>query len=157
MDNDSKQKEKLQRLLGNWEGITSTWFEPGKPAVEETNRGTFKVGVNENFVVYEYESTLQGSPFKGMAMYGYDAAQKKFQSSWVDSFHMGGAIMFSEGESTESGFSIIGSYLYESVRYNWRTNLEIVNDDEITLTSYYISLEGEESKAVETVYKRVSK
>lgn len=154
---NSKQKEKLQRLVGSWEGTTSTWFEPDKPPVEETNKGTFKAGVSENFVVYEYESVLQGNPFKGMAIYSYDAGQKKFQSAWVDGFHMSGAIMFSEGDATENGFSIVGSYMYENVSYNWRTQLEIVSDDKIILTSYYISLEGEESKAVETVYTRTSK
>jgi hypothetical protein len=152
---DTKQKEKLQTLLGSWTGKMSTWFEPGDPISVEENTGTFKAGVNENFVVYEYASSMQGNAFKGMAIFGYNPAKQQFQSSWIDSFHMDGAIMFSEGEITENGFSILGSYTYENVKHGWRTQLEIISADEIVLTAFNISF-GEETKATETRYTRSS-
>ena len=51
--------------------------------------------------MHEYPGELQGKPFEGVAIYGFDLATNKFQSAWVDSFHMSTAIMFSEGDAGE--------------------------------------------------------
>jgi Protein of unknown function (DUF1579) len=154
---DSKNTETLQNLLGAWEGTTKTWLEPGKQAIEEKNTGTFEKGVNDNFVVHTYESSMQGKPFKGLAIYGYDQEKETFQCAWIDGFHMSGSIMFSEGKATEKGFSVLGSFSYGDAKYGWRTEVTIVDADEIKITAYFISPEGEEEKGVETIYKRSSK
>ncbi len=66
--------------------------------------------------------------------------------------------MFSEGKRGDKDFSMLRSYAYvtpEAEQYwGWRTNIEIVSDDEIVITAYNISPEGEEVKATETVYKK---
>lgn len=151
----SSQIEKLQLLLGDWTGVTKTWFEPGKAPVEGKIKGKFAPGVNENFIMYTYESMMDGKSFQGFCLYGYYSEKEVFQGAWVDSFHMGGSIMFSEGKATEKGFSILGSYVYSTISWGWRTEIEILNDNEIVITSYNISPEGQEDKATETTYTRV--
>ena len=37
---------------------------------------------------------------------------RHFQSTWIDSFHNGTAIMFSEGRKGNDSFTILGSYAY---------------------------------------------
>jgi len=39
--------------------------------------------------------------------------------------------------------------------WGWQTELEIIDDNEIILSDYNISPEGEETKAAEAVLKRV--
>jgi hypothetical protein len=151
----TKQRDKLNSLIGSWEGTTLTWFEPGKDPVKAANKATFKPALNENFVEQEYESSLEGKPFHGKALYAYDSSNEKFQCSWIDSFHMSSSIMFSEGNATEKGFSVLGAYFYEKIRWGWRTEFEISSKDEIKITAYNITPEGEDFKALETVYKRV--
>ncbi len=153
--NNSKNIEKLQKLLGTWEGISKTWFEPGKEAIEEKNTATFEKGVSDNFVIHKYESALEGKPFHGHAIYGYYQEKEQFQCAWIDGFHMSGSIMLSEGKATEKGFSVLGSYSYENIAWGWRTVIEILNDNKIKLIAYNISPEGEEYKGIETIYNRV--
>ncbi len=67
--------------------------------------------------------------------------------------------MFSEGKKGTTDFTMVGSYAYVTPEieqhWGWRTNIEIINDDEVMITAYNISPEGQDDKATETVYKRV--
>ena len=100
--------------------------------------------------------TLAGQPFEGVAIYGYDLATSKFQAAWVDSFHMSTGMMFSEGDPGEK-FAVLGSYDAggpDVPRWGWRTEIEVTDDNNIVVTAYNITPEGEESKATETRYQR---
>lgn len=149
----------LSRLGGEWEGTTKTWFDPDKLADESPVRGIMRLILDGRFIMHEYKGSLSGKPFEGIAIYGYHLALKKFQCSWIDSFHNGTAIMFSEGKKGADDFAMVGSYAYVTPEmeqhWGWRTNIEIISDDEVMITAYNISPEGQEDKATETLYKRV--
>ena len=109
--------------------------------------------------MHEYKSSFGDKPLEGIALYGYHLDLEKFQSAWVDSFHNNTAIMLSEGERGNKDFKMLGSYTYVTPEteqhWGWRTEIEIISDDEVMITAYNISPEGEETKATETAYKKV--
>lgn len=149
----------LSNLSGEWEGTTKTWFEPGEVADESPVRGSMRPILGGRFIMHEYKGSLGDKPLEGMAIYGYHLGLGKFQSAWIDSFHNGTAIMFSEGKRGEDSFTMLGGYAYVTPeleqQWGWRTEIERINDDEVKITAYNISPEGEEARATETLYKRI--
>lgn len=146
----------LGQMVGNWAGITRTWFEPGKLADESPWQASLRLELGGRFLVHQYEGTIQGKPLSGRATYGYSLERQKFQAAWVDSFHMGSAIMCAEGERTADGFWVLGQYdVPGGVPWGWRTVVSLRKADELVVAMYNISPEGQEDIGVETVYRRV--
>jgi hypothetical protein len=149
----------LSRLEGSWKGTTKTWFDPSKLEDESPITGTMKLILDGRFILHEYTSSFGDKAITGMAIIGYHLELQKFQCAWIDSFHNGSAIMFSEGNKAEQNISVLGSYAYVTPEveqhWGWRTNIEILNDTEVVITAYNISPEGQETKATETVYKKI--
>ncbi|WNG32926.1 DUF1579 domain-containing protein [Archangium violaceum] len=147
---------RLGQLVGEWEGVTRTWFEADKLADESPWRGTIRPVLEGRFVVHEYEGTFQGKPLAGMAIYGYHLDPDRFEMAWVDTFHTGTGIMFSKGPNDGRGYGVLGSYEAPSgPPWGWRTDIQQPAPEQLIITHYNISPEGQETRAVETVYRRV--
>lgn len=146
---------KLAKFAGEWAGTTKTWFEPDVVADESPMSGKITPILGGRFLLHEYSGSLQGKPFDGLAIFGFDIATNKFQMAWVDSFHMSTGIMFSEGDAADK-FSAFGTYYTgpETPRWGWRTEIEQIDDDNIVITAYNVEPESDDQKATETRYTR---
>lgn len=149
----------LSKLAGEWEGTARTWFDPAKLEDESPIRGVMRPVLDGRFILHEYQSSFAGKPLSGMAIYGYNLDLQKFQCAWIDSFHNGSAIMFSEGSRGGNAMKVLGSYAYVTPeteqQWGWRTELEMQGDAAILITAFNISPEGEETKATEISYTKV--
>ncbi|MBL8102614.1 MAG: DUF1579 domain-containing protein [Anaerolineales bacterium] len=146
------------QMAGNWRGISKLWLEPGKLADEAQVVATIQLLLEGRFALYLYQSSIEGEPQHGMFTFGYNITLEQYEASWVDSFHNSTGIMFCIGAERENGFSVTGSYPDPSggPDWGWRTEVELVGD-ELTITAYNITPEGEEAKATEAILTRLKK
>jgi hypothetical protein len=146
---------RLGQLAGEWAGLTRTWFEPQALADESPQRGVIRPILDGRFALHEYEGTLLGEPMQGLAIYGCNLQENKWQAAWVNNLHNGTNIMLSEGPEFGESFAALGSYsVPENPRWGWRTTIEQPGPDEIVITHYNITPNGQEARGVETHYFR---
>ncbi len=147
----------LAQLVGGWAGRTRTWLEPEGVPNESQTQGSIQLVLGGRFILYLYQSSLDGEAVHGIFTFGYNTTLDRYEASWVDSFHNNTAIMFCIGEPREKGFWVSGQYPDPTggPDWGWRTEVELVDADHLVITAYNISPEGPESKAVETQLTRV--
>jgi hypothetical protein len=147
------------QLVGGWTGTTKLWVEPDVLTDESPVQGSVQLILGGRFALYLYQGSVEGEPQHGMFMFGYNTALDRYESSWVDSWHNNTAIMFCVGNPIENGFSVLGSYPDPTggPDWDWRTVVQLLDDDHLLITAYNIHPEGDEAKATETRLTRVKK
>ena len=149
----------LAKLAGHWQGSSKLWFEPDKLANEAPLVGTIQLVLDGRFALFLYQSTIEGEAQHGMFTFGFNTTLERYEASWLDSFHNNTANMFCVGSEREKGFAVLGAYPdpNEGPDWGWRTEVELVDEDHLTITAYNISPEGGEAKATEAKLTRVKK
>jgi hypothetical protein len=87
----AETKHELAHL--SWSGTCRSWFEPGKLADESEISGVFEALLDGGFLRHSYSSTISGKPRHGEELLAVNGITGRFQSSWIDDFHMNYAIM----------------------------------------------------------------
>lgn len=148
----------LLSLVGSWEGTIRTWFKPDELADTSPIRATIRQLPGSNFLIYEYQSSMQGDAFQGVALIGFNVFKGQFEMTWGDSFHQSGHILICTGPGIERGFTVTGPYTYDAAQpaLDWRTQFERLDADHLTVTMFNNYPPGSEYKGVEAQYQRIA-
>ncbi len=137
------EHQHLQNLVGNWDLKLRTRFQPDAPWSESPGTAEARGILGGRFVVQDVSASMEGMPFTGFELLGYDKLQGLHTSSWADSmgtsaFHSTGKM---EGEAIVYRGSMTDFVTPDGRPY--RTVLRIQDKDHWT-REMYDTMEGEE-------------
>ncbi len=119
--------------------------------------GTIQIVLDGRFALFLYQTSVEGETQHGMFTFGYNTTLEQYETTWVDSWHNNTGIMFCVGSAHENGFQVLGRYPDPTggPDWGWRTEVELVDADHLTITAYNIHPELGEAKATEAKLTRV--
>lgn len=155
----SEEHALLKKDVGTWKATIKMWMgpdgqadanaEPVESQGEEVNRM-----LGEFWCVSAFSGEFAGMKFEGHSVNGYDAKQKKYVGSWVDSIssnpmHMSG--IYDPKTRTLTSDSIgIGA---DGEETKGKSTL-VYQDDDHRLFTMYEMRDGKELKSMEITYVR---
>jgi len=90
----------MKPMAGNWKTTAKSWMKPGEPTVSEgTCESSWILG--NRYLQSTYKGNMDGMPFEGWGLMGYDNQKQEFVSMWAD--NMGTGIAMSDGKADPSG------------------------------------------------------
>jgi hypothetical protein len=149
-------KQKYLIMEGDWVGTNRIWFEPnGKLNHECPTEEKIQFILDGRFLLHSTKTEINEIIFEGSRVLSYIENEKKYKSSWIDSFHNGVDIMIQEGTDLAI-LSVTGTYKGGDQLWGWRTEYKMISDNELIVAHYNIPPGGGEYRAVESTLTRVS-
>lgn len=147
----------LEKMAGRWNMAVEYRMNSQMPAVESKGTCQRKWILGKRFLLEEFDGGSLALPFQGLAIYGYDAFERKYTSVWVDT--MSTAITTNLGICQDSCKRIVftGQHgdPWTGVKRPSRGVTRLVNDNQHVLELYEPDSDGKEFKILEIVYTRV--
>jgi len=145
----------LKKSVGTWDCVVRASMSPGAPAMESKATSTDRM-LGDFVLMEEFKGDLMGMPFTGIGLIGYDALDKKYWSTWVES--TGSKLSVSEGKAGENPNVITLTAEAKNPMtgkpMKMRKTLETKGDDARVLTFYMAGPDGKEFPAMTIDYKR---
>jgi hypothetical protein len=141
----------LATWVGEWN--LKGKFTMGDKVTESDGTSSITSILGGRFIRQEAHGSMDGMPFEGRGVIGYDTFKKKFVGVWIDS--MGTGIMSSVGEETEKGkvWTFTGSYDTPMGMMTTRDVMRRVSENELVYQSD-MSIGGNPSGSMTLTYKR---
>ena len=145
----------LKQMAGEWDAKMTCNFPGTDGPIETTGSYSAKLDVGGFFLIGQFKSEFFGQPFKGHSITGYNQFEKKYKGVWVDSM---GPYLY----NTTAEFSKDGKTYKEKMTgpgpdgkpINFRSVIEIKDDDHMQMTMYMIGEDDKESQMMKIDYTR---
>lgn len=146
----------LKQYIGNWKTESKFWQSPVQ--APEVSKGTAKFTsvLGGRFIEQEFKGKMMGMPMTGKGLIGYDNAQEKFVSNWIDS--MGTGVMVSSGslEQDSNSIEMKGEFFCPLMKKNVITRevMSPVAKNSFKFEMFGPGMDGKEMKMLEVTYTR---
>ena len=145
----------LEKFAGDWEITAQFWMTPDSPSENSKGTANNKMLMDGRYLQLDQVGKSESNEFHGMGVIGYDNAEKKFQSTWIDNF--GTVIFYQKGDynKTDKSIEFAGEFtdFMTGKPIKARTVYTYINDNHWTCDMYNI-FEGKEFKSMHTDFIR---
>ena len=117
----------LDALVGDWDYTMRIWNSPEAEPLELVGTSKARWILDGRFVETYYHGEIQGRPFEGRSIDGYDNKKKNYTTIWQD--NLGTYTVVSEGNCTEDGRVRTMSYQFDDAA----SGLTLTNENVTTV------------------------
>lgn len=145
----------LISCAGTWTGINKLQDPHSNIQEESASTAEIKPILAGKFVRIDYTWQYKEAPQEGMMLVGFETKTNTINVYWIDSWHMGDAVMHCTGKDNEGYLSVMGSYAAPpGPDWGWRINL-FADNKTFRIEMFNIWPEGKEEPAVTMSYENV--
>lgn len=146
----------ISSFVGEWTTTTTSFNGDTNQPTTSTGQARFFPAMNGRFICGDLEGTLFGKPFKGMGLWGFNTNQNRFESTWVDTQNTG-ISTFSGEKTNDTTFTWTGTVTNPATgNAEQGKGVTTFNGANSFTYAFYVTINGQETKAYETTYNRVS-
>ena len=104
----TEHHRKLDKFVGNWNQTVKWWMYPDAEPTTTTGSSTYKWILDGRYLQGECTGQMEGQPFKGMDILGYDNFAGEYTSYWVD--NMSTSPMIATGSLSDKELKMTGTH-----------------------------------------------
>ena len=156
MASPGEHHKHIARMEGKWEVEASFWYTPDTKPQVASGLSTSRFILDGRYLETEYVSEVNGMPFAGRGIMGYDRVAGEYVDIWVDS--MGTGIMVMRGSCSDDGrvITLKGEHVDPATRerIKIRSVTSFADDDHFRVEMWNRMPGGAEFKSMELSYTR---
>jgi Protein of unknown function (DUF1579) len=146
----------LDRMAGTWDTLARYWPVPSAEPVEAKGTSRRKWILDGRFLLEELDGGNLVLPFRGLALYGYDAFEQKHTSAWVDTMNTSILSNLGTYDRTNDVVNFSGQYKdpWTGAKKKERGVTRFLSKDKHVLEIYVTEPDGKEFRMLEITYTR---
>jgi hypothetical protein len=151
------EHEKFKEMVGKWDAESKMWVAPNTQPTVSKGTAEYRLILGGRYVEQKFTCDMNGQPFEGLSIFGYDRIKKKYVSIWMDNMCTG--IMLSEGIMDATGkictyYGTSDDPLTGELDKMCKEVVREVSKDEVVFEMYEMRGGVGEVKMMEITYKR---
>lgn len=147
----------LQALVGEWDYELKFWHAPDSEPQVSNGTTTIKSIMDGRFLKQKASAEMDGQPFEGMGIMGYNNEKQHYESVWID--NMGTGMMTSSGKYDSETNTIKEEGTYTCPQTNGDKSFsaitKFVDDNTFTYEWFTDDMEGNRYRAMEIVHTKM--
>lgn len=151
-----EQHALLAKDNGIWEEDMTFWEHAGAEPSKMTMIAESKMIMGGKYQEMTHKGEFYGMPFEGKSTLGYNNAEGKYISTWIDNMSTGISVMKGTYDIPTKTYTLIGEVI-DPVTKKPKTSKEtltIIDENTQKMEMYDIGYDGKEFKSMEITMKR---
>ena len=147
----------IEPFVGDWNVANKWWPGPEAPAQESQATSKIVWILDRHYIQETVEGLIEGMPFKGTGIVGFDNYTQKYNSLWID--NMSTMFFLQTGTANKDGSVITmegtyDDYMTGQKEKKSKTVIKLLGHDKRVVQMYDVGPDGKEYISMELTYTR---